>query len=120
MDTIIPPSLAATTTLTQDRTVAIVSYITIVGLIVAIVMHMNSRTELGAFHVRQMLGLALTNAAASVLWVVPVLGWIVWLVPAFALLLLWIIGLFSAIKGEMQPVPIVGTHYQRWLAGVFA
>ena len=28
-------------------------------------------------------------------------------------------GLLTAVRGEMQPVPILGEHFQRWFAGVF-
>jgi len=31
-----------------------------------------------------------------------------------------IMGLLSAVKGEMRPVPLLGQHYQQWFAGVFA
>ena len=30
------------------------------------------------------------------------------------------VGLLAALKGDMGPVPILGEHYQRWFAGVFA
>jgi uncharacterized membrane protein len=39
---------------------------------------------------------------------------------AIGVFALWIVGLVSALKGEMRPVPILGEHYQRWFAGVFA
>ena len=121
MDTIIPPSQGATTaTVSQHRTVAVISYLTIVGFIAAIVMHQSTRTELGAFHLRQMLGLGLTAAAASLLALVPILGWIVWIVLVLALFVLWAMGLLGALKGETHPVPLVGAHYQRWFAGVFS
>ncbi len=121
MDTTVPPSEAvAATVTTEDRTVAILSYITLIGFLAAIFVHQNRRTELGSFHLRQMLGLALTSAAGAVFWVVPILGWIVWFLLVLALFVLWILGLLSALKGDMRPVPILGEHYQRWFAGVFA
>jgi hypothetical protein len=75
MDTTVPPSEAvAATVTTEDRTVAILSYITLIGFIAAIFVHQNRRTELGSFHLRQMLGLALTSAAGAVCAVVPILA----------------------------------------------
>ncbi len=121
MQTIMPPSEAvATSAAAEDRTVAIVSYITVIGFIAAIFLHQSKKTQLGAFHLRQMLGMALTATAGAVFWAVPILGWIVWFLVAIGLFVLWIIGLLSALKGEMRPVPILGPHYQRWFAGVFA
>ena len=105
---------------TEDKTVAVLSYITIIGFIAAIFMHQNNKTQLGAFHLRQVLGMVLTAAAGSVCGVVPILGWIVWFLVVVVLFVFWIMGLLSAVKGEMRPVPLLGQHYQQWFAGVFA
>jgi uncharacterized membrane protein len=121
MDTTAPPSgTAAAAVATEDKTVAILSYITIIGFIAAIFMHQQRKTELGAFHLRQVLGMALTGAAGAVCAVVPILGWIVWFLVIAGLFVLWLIGLLSALKGDMRPVPLLGEHYQRWFAGAFA
>jgi len=104
----------------EDRTVAILSYVTLIGFIAAIVIHQNRKTELGAFHLRQMLGLVVTGLVGGVCAVVPILGWIVWFLVIIGVFVLWIIGLLSALKGDMRPVPILGAHYQRWFAGAFA
>ena len=47
----------------NGKTVAIVCYFTLIGWIVALVMHSNNKTSLGAFHIRQMLGLMLISFA---------------------------------------------------------
>ena len=47
----------------EDKTVAIIAYLTLIGFIVAIIVHMNKKTKLGAFHLRQMLGFLLTGIA---------------------------------------------------------
>ena len=121
METSVPSSgAAAATPAVEDRTVAILSYITLIGFIAAIFLHLNHRTELGAFHLRQMLGMVLTSAAGAVLAVVPILGWIVWVVLVIGLSVLWLMGLLSALQGDRRPVPILGAHYQRWFAGAFA
>jgi hypothetical protein len=36
------------------------------------------------------------------------------------LFVLWLMGLVSALKGEMRPVPLLGEHYQKWFATAFA
>lgn len=120
MESTVPPSAAAAPALaTEDRTVAVLSYITIIGFIVAIVMHQSRKTQLGAFHLRQVLGMVLTAAAGAVCAVVPILGWIVWILVVIGLFILWLVGLLAALKGDMRPVPILGEQYQRWFAGVF-
>ena len=50
----------------EDRTVAILAYLTLIGFIVAIVLHSNKKTKLGAFHLRQMLGLLLCGLACLI------------------------------------------------------
>ncbi|HEX6106409.1 MAG TPA: hypothetical protein VFZ26_12560 [Gemmatimonadales bacterium] len=121
MDTTVPPSQAAVAgATTEDKTVAILSYVTILGFIVAIVMYQNHKTQLGAFHLRQTLGLVVTGLLGGIVAVVPILGWIVWFFVAIGLLVLWFLGLVSAIRGDMRPVPLLGDHYQRWFAGAFA
>jgi uncharacterized membrane protein len=117
MGTAMPAS--ETTAAAEDRTVAIVSYLTIIGFIAAIVIHMNNKTRVGTFHLRQTLGLVVTGVAAGVCSVVPILGWIVWIVVTLGLVVLWLLGLLSALRGDMRPVPILGEHYQKWFAGAF-
>ena len=121
MDTTVPPSQAAVAGATsEDKTVAILCYLTIIGFIVALIMYPTHKTQLGAFHLRQMLGLVLTGLVGGICGVVPILGWIVSLLLVIGLLVLWLVGLFSALRGDMRPVPILGEHYQRWFAGTFA
>ena len=121
MDTTVPPSQAAAAgAATVDKTVAILAYVTLIGFIVAIVMHQGNKTALGAFHLRQTLGLVVTGLVGGIVAVVPILGWIVWFVVFIGLLVLWLLGLISAIRGDTRPVPVLGEHYQRWFAGAFA
>jgi uncharacterized membrane protein len=51
---------------------------------------------------------------------IPILGWLVWAFVVFGVFVLWIAGPLSAVTGDMRPAPILGEHYQRWFAGVFA
>jgi uncharacterized membrane protein len=121
METIMSsPEAAAATPLVEDKTVAILAYLTIIGFIVAIFMYQNQKTQLGAFHLRQVLGIVVTSLAGAVCGVVPILGWIVWFFVVIGLFVLWLLGLLSAIRGDMRPVPLLGEHYQRWFAGAFA
>jgi uncharacterized membrane protein len=120
METIMPPSEAAAASVTEDKTVAILSYLTLIGFIAAVFIHQNNKTQLGAFHLRQVLGMVVTAAAGAVCGVVPILGWIVWFFVCLVLFVFWVLGLLAAVKGEMRPVPLLGDHYQKWFAGVFA
>ena len=130
MDTTTPPPTASAATAmppaastAEDKTVAIVSYLTLIGFIVAIVLNSNKKTKLGAFHLRQALGLLLTFVGIVVcdivLAFIPILGWLAILALWVAIVVLVILGLVSAIKGEMKPVPVIGPMYQKWFGTTF-
>lgn len=104
---------------TEDRTVAILSYVTLIGFVVAIVLHSNKKTQLGSFHLRQALGLIVTLIAISLIGIIPILGWFIFLVGWIVVLVLAIIGFISAIGGQQKPVPILGEHFQKWFANAF-
>ena len=107
----------------EDRTVAILSYLTIIGFIVAIVLHGSRKTKIGAFHLRQSLGLVITAIVfwpcTIVLAFIPILGWLAILVGWCALLLFVILGLIGAATGRFTPVPLLGDNYQAWFANAF-
>ena len=107
----------------EDKVAAIVAYITLIGFIVAILIHMNKKTKLGAFHLRQVLGFFLTTIAVAfcqiVLVFIPILGWLCILALWLSMLVLWILGLVAAINGEMKPMPVMGPLYQKWFGTTF-
>jgi uncharacterized membrane protein len=133
MDTTTPPTTPAPTT--EDKTVAILSYLTLIGFIVAIVMHSSKKTRLGAFHLRQVLGLMLTAIAG---WIcVAIMMFVLLFVLAFmksillflipliyfafgvSIFVLWLMGFIAAINGQMNPMPVVGPYYQKWFGTAF-
>ena len=95
-------------------------------------MHGNNKTQLGAFHLRQSLGLLLTAIAGVIVLMVvgfvlafiPVLGWLLipllWLSFGAAMLVLSILGFLAALNRQVKPVPVVGALYQSMLAKAFA
>jgi len=107
----------------EDKMIAILAYLTLIGFIVAIILQMNKKTKLGAFHLRQMLGLMLTGVAVGVcnfiLVFIPILGHLCILALMLALLVLWVMGLIAAVNGEMKPMPVVGPLYQQWFGSAF-
>ncbi len=115
---------SASTTVADDRTVAILSYLTLIGFIVAIIIHGNKKTSLGAYHLRQSLGLLISaivfSIASMVIAAIPVIGFLTITVGWFAFLVLWILGLVTAASGKATPVPVLGEPFQKWFAGAFA
>lgn len=91
----------------DGKVVAILSYITLIGFIVALILHLNNKTDLGGFHLRQSLLLGL---AGFVLMIIPVIGWILNIV----IFIFAIMGLISAIQGEKKELPLIGKYAQDW------
>lgn len=104
----------------EDTTVALLAYITIIGFIIAIVMHGNNKTALGAYHLRQALGLFLTGFVGGIaLAIIPVIGWMI--LPFFwlAVVIFAVLGIIAAVNGQQKPLPILGRNYQEWFSGAF-
>lgn len=126
-----PPAEAAAAPASEDNTVAFVSYLFGIGFIVALIMYGNNKTQLGAYHLRQALGLLLTGIAGCialtvvgfVLMVIPVLGWLLamlfWFAFGAAMLVLSLMGFLAALNRQAKPVPVVGTWYQSMFAKAF-
>lgn len=92
--------------LSEGKNIAIISHLTIIGWIIALIMN-NPKTDLGSFYIRQMLGLGLTAILFS--WV-PIIGWILGLM----MFLFWVMSLFGALSGQKKITPILGQYYQDW------
>jgi len=95
----------------QGKDIALISYLTLIGLIIAFVVNNDKKHEFTKFHIRQSLGLFLTAIALSFISIIPILGWLVWIVGIFLLLYLWIKGLLNAINGKQEVLPILGEKY---------
>lgn len=104
----------------EDKTVAIVAYITLIGFIVALIIHSSKKTQLGSFHLRQMLGLVIANFVAGAVMIIPVLGWIAGFALFVCNFIMWVMGLIAAANGEMKPAPILGAKFQEWFKNAFA
>jgi uncharacterized membrane protein len=122
MENLNEPHASRTSYTTGDngKLVAILSYMTLVGWLVALVMHNSQKTALGAYHLRQslLLFLAALCAYAAIMFVavVPLLGWLIGIVaiPVVGIgsLILWVMGLVAAVNGEQKPIPVIGEKAQ--------
>jgi len=95
----------------NSKTIAIVSYIPIIGWIIAVILNSNKKSKLGSFHIRQTL---LIYIAAIIFSWLKYIGWIFEII----LFVFWFIGLLSAINGEQKEIPIIGPLAQKWFKGL--
>lgn len=87
----------------------IVAYLTFVGWIIAFIIGTRDESK---FHLNQALVVILAHIVwgliSRVLAFIPIIGWIVMGIGNLCLLVLWLIGLIHAVRGEEKPVPIIG------------
>ena len=103
-----------TTTTNEGKNIAMISYITIIGLIIAFVMNNDKKNEFALFHIKQSIGLVLIGLALGIIGLIPILGWIIYILGIFVLLYMWVIGLMNAINNKSNFVPFLGTKYAEW------
>lgn len=104
----------------NGKTVAIVSYLTFIGWIIAYILHTNNRTSLGAFHLRQSGFLFLIGVATSILgrFLHGGLFNFIFGLVGIAIFILLVIGLIRAANSEEKPVPFIGEMAQNILSGL--
>ncbi len=95
----------------DNKLVAIISYGTLLGWIIAIILHQQQPSELGGFHLRQSLGLYIT---AVVLGWIPLIGTPIVMV----LFVFWVLGLVEAVRGRQRALPVIGGWYQQLLGSI--
>lgn len=94
---------------------AIVAYLTPIGLIIAFFINLEEKHPLANFHIRQSLGIqTLFYATGALLGMVPesfaIPAGIGFLVFFF---ILWSVGIVTAIKKIMNPIPFIGVVFQK-------
>lgn len=107
MENTLKSSSISSNTIT-NRVLAVVSYFTLVGWFIALMMNEKEQCTLVKFHLRQSLGLIITGA---VLMLIPLIGWCLNVV----LLAAWFVGVISALKQQEYLIPFLGEFYQRHL-----
>ena len=103
-------------TIKEGKTLAIVSYFTFVGLIIAIIMNLEKKNAFVFFHARQMLGLIIMLISSNIIekYVNSTLGSIFWAITFVC----WLYSLFYAIKGEVKLLPLIEDKFQTWFKNI--
>ncbi|ATP55348.1 hypothetical protein CPT03_02155 [Pedobacter ginsengisoli] len=109
----------------DKKTIAIISYLTIIGWVIAYIQLSKNKAQLAIFHIRQSLFLMLCAFVIFIIQMlfvfVPYVGWIISIgfnLITLGFLVLWVIALINAINGEQKPLPIFGNKAQDLLKGI--
>jgi uncharacterized membrane protein len=102
----------------EAKKIAIISYITIIGMIIAFVMNNDKKLDFASYHIRQSVGLCVTGLALGVIGIIPVLGWLINIIGIFVLLYMWVIALLNAINEKEEAAPILGKKFEDWFRNI--
>lgn len=95
----------------RSNIIAIISHLTIIGWVVALILNQSNRSEFSSFYIRQSLGIFLIWAVGS--WI-PIIKWVAMPVG----LILLILSIISAVNHKKEASPFVGQYFQIWFAGL--
>jgi len=106
----------------KGKTIAIISYITIIGWLIALIMYQQNKSKFAAHHLRQALGLF---SAAFVLGLaVSILGFIIPLtfalqpIVSVATIVFIIMGIVNASNGKDTTLPFIGHYAAEWFRNI--
>lgn len=102
----------------DPKNIAIIAYLTIIGLVIAFLLNNEKKHEISSYHIRQSLGLVLCSVALFIIGMIPILGWIVSFLGSILLLILWVLGFINAINNEIKPVPVLGKYFEEWFKNI--
>lgn len=95
---------ADTTDAEHNKLMGILAYC---GFLVVIPLAMARSSRFAMFHANQGLLLLLAWIACWLLWQIPLIGWLALFGNLF-LLLLMVVGIITAARGTMKPLPVIG------------
>jgi len=99
-------------TINKGKTLAFVSYLTLIGTLIAFFMNRDAKNPFTSFHVRQALGLWLLEMALAY----SVGGFDSWMITASFWMffgVLFVFGIIGALTSKLNSVPFLGDFFQK-------
>ena len=97
----------------KGQNTAMVSYLTIIGALIAMSMNSQKQNSFARFHIRQAFVIHLLFHAFAIL-VSNYLDFMSFGILWIAYLIMWGHGFWNAIQGKETLTPLVGTYFQKW------
>lgn len=92
----------------SDSAAGALAYVTIIPAIVFLLIDPYKDKPFVKFHCFQCLGLAVVGFCLGVIAVIPLLGWIIYIVGMLALLVAWVLCILKASQGGAFKLPMIG------------
>lgn len=92
----------------DNKLCAALSYV-LIGIIWFVADKKMKRDKLVKFHVKQAIVLFVTSIVLSILaTAIPIIGGLIYLLVELFILVLWILGIVSALGGKREELPVIG------------
>lgn len=102
----------------SNKAIGIVAYITIIGWIIAFIVHKgkDNKSKLAGYHIEQSLGLIIVAVILAVIGnilvaIAGIFSFILLLIN-LAIIVLWVLGLLNAINEKHEPIPLIGPFFE--------
>ena len=89
----------------ENKGITILSYI---GILCLIPLLAKKDSKFAQYHAKQGLVLLICEVVTYIVYVIPVIGWIVGFLASIFWLVLAIIGIVNVVKGETKELPVIG------------
>ena len=96
----------------DNKVMAILAYF---GILLLIPLLTDAKNDpFVKFHIKQGLLLLIAYIVVGVVYVIPVLGWILGSILYVFLFVLFIMGIINASSGKQTPLPVIGKWAEGW------
>ncbi|WP_340073878.1 hypothetical protein [Leptobacterium sp. I13] len=99
----------------KGKTTAIVSYITIIGTLIAIFMNLEPKNDFARFHIRQAFGVHISFYAIGFM-ISMFNSWFISSAFYIIIITLWIYGFSGAVQERKTLIPLLGNSFQKWFS----
>lgn len=103
----------------DNKTLSIISYITLIGWLIAYFSGKEKADSLLKYHLRQSLGLMIVSIIFNIMIrilisITPALGFLG--MAGLLILVFWVLGIINAANGAEKPVPVFGKMFENKFA----
>ena len=100
----------------NSKALAIITYITLIGWIIAFALNNKQKNLLVSYHQRQSLGIQLIYFSTAFLISLTTLANLQ--VLFLGVFILMIIGISNASNQKKKPLPMVGNYFEKWFESI--